>query len=968
LIGYLPEDLIKNAIISYNEIIHPGDRQSVRQVIQDAIDKHQSFKVIYRIKTSHGQEKWVWEQGNAIYTENGDKLYLEGLISDITKLFELERSLNESVEHYRLITENLADIVWIMDPLLNFTYVSPSVQRMTGYTPEEFIGTNLSQHATRKEFLRMSAEAFKAIKDYRKFEQVTLTTKVLKKDGEELPVEITGKLVRNEKGLPIGLQGATRDISERAKSESKLRQSEKQYRELFENMTEGFVLFKVVKDKNGIPVDLLILSANKNFESATGLKIQNSIGKRLTHELPGIEKDKTDWIETFAKVAETGKPNRFEQYSELLERFFLVTAYQSGQTNCAVIFTDITNHKLAEKALEDSEERYRQLVHRSPNAIGIYQDEKLVYVNPAAIKLLGAEKDQDLLGKSLSNFIHPDAWLDAQDRIARMLNGELGLYPTHDRFLRLDGSVIDVEITFTPFSFNEKPSLQIIASDITKQLNSERIIRQYEHIVSSSTDMLALIDKNLTYITANPAYLKSRNFSFDQLVGKKVIDVVGEEKFYSIVMPNIQKCLQGAVVNYQEEFFVPALGKRVLDITYFPHFGKENEILGFVLTARDITKEFQSEQFLQALNLASRNMGTALSAQEVFSCISDELRKIDTHCMFLVLDDSQKMFRKKYLSFEPSLISQVEKIVGFSPIEFSFEIEKIDIIKKVLISRKTFYLEDFANIIEQVLPSRDKRLLKKISEILDIGKSIITPVAFESRDIGIFSVHSEKISTEDIPAITAFSNQLAVALRNAELLKNLSISLGGTIKTLANTVEARDPYTSGHQQRVAHLAVAIAAELELDQRKIEAIDVAATIHDLGKIKVPAEILSKPGRLSDLEFGLIRTHPQVGYELLRDITFPWPIADIIHQHHEKMNGSGYPQGLNGDEIIFEAKIITVADIVEAMSSHRPYRPALGEKEALSQIKKDSGVLLDPAVVTACLKVFKNGYKFPDANSK
>ena len=183
----------------------------------------------------------------------------------------------------------------------------------------------------------------------------------------------------------------------------------------------------------------------------------------------------------------------------------------------------------------------------------------------------------------------------------------------------------------------------------------------------------------------------------------------------------------------------------------------------------------------------------------------------------------------------------------------------------------------------------------------------------------------------------------------------------GTIHTIAATVEARDPYTAGHQTRVANLAAAIAQEMKLTDDQIEGIRMAGIIHDLGKINIPAEILSKPGKLSKLEFSLIKTHPQNGFDLLKEIEFPWPIAEMVLQHHEKMDGSGYPQGLKGDEIMIEARILDVADIVEAMSSHRPYRPAHGIEKALAQIKQDKGTLLDPDVVNACLKIFKEGYE-------
>jgi len=181
-------------------------------------------------------------------------------------------------------------------------------------------------------------------------------------------------------------------------------------------------------------------------------------------------------------------------------------------------------------------------------------------------------------------------------------------------------------------------------------------------------------------------------------------------------------------------------------------------------------------------------------------------------------------------------------------------------------------------------------------------------------------------------------------------------SLEQSIQTIAATVESRDPYTAGHQRRVAELATAIAREMELPEEQVQGVHFAAVIHDLGKIHVPAEILSKPGRLSKLEFMLIQTHPQTGYDILKDIKFPWPIAEIILQHHERLDGSGYPQGLKGDQILFEANILAVADVVEAMSSHRPYRAALGVQQAVDEIRRGRGSVYDPSVVDACLKLF------------
>lgn len=190
-----------------------------------------------------------------------------------------------------------------------------------------------------------------------------------------------------------------------------------------------------------------------------------------------------------------------------------------------------------------------------------------------------------------------------------------------------------------------------------------------------------------------------------------------------------------------------------------------------------------------------------------------------------------------------------------------------------------------------------------------------------------------------------------------QLTERLQRSLVQTIQAIATTIEKRDPYTAGHQQRVAELAVAIAREMGLDEQCIEGLRLGAMIHDIGKIYVPAELLNRPGELDELESRFIRTHPEVGYEIIKGVDFPWPVAEMVVQHHERLDGSGYPKNLRGDEIILEARIIAVADVVEAITNHRPYRPALQLEKAIQELREHQGGRYDPAVVTACLRLFQ-----------
>ena len=245
---------------------------------------------------------------------------------------------------------------------------------------------------------------------------------------------------------------------------------------------------------------------------------------------------------------------------------------------------------------------------------------------------------------------------------------------------------------------------------------------------------------------------------------------------------------------------------------------------------------------------------------------------------------------------------------------------------------------------------------------------------------GTLTVYAEEVnafSTAEIDLLEEMAGDLAFGVRtlhvrherdmaleqNQHYLAQLQSNLEDTVRAIASIVELRDPYTAGHQVRVADLATAIAGQMGLPDAQVQAIHLASIMHDLGKVKIPAEILSKPGRLSDIEHSLVKTHAQAGYDILKNIHFQYPIAQMVLQHHERMDGSGYPQGLKADAILLEARILGVADVVEAMSSHRPYRPGLGTKASLEEITKFRGVYFDSQVVDACLSLFsEKGFTF------
>ncbi len=256
------------------------------------------------------------------------------------------------------------------------------------------------------------------------------------------------------------------------------------------------------------------------------------------------------------------------------------------------------------------------------------------------------------------------------------------------------------------------------------------------------------------------------------------------------------------------------------------------------------------------------------------------------------------------------------------------------------------------------------------AETLQLNKTVSLPIVEDGNPVAVLSIHANRDTfpnPQEIDLMQELATNIALSLKAGRMTREIVSAheaLGnaalGAINALAATLEKRDPYTSGHQGRVAQLAEAIGRKLGWDEFKLEGLRLGATVHDIGKIYVPAEILNRPGKLTSAEFDMIKSHPEVGQDILKDVAFPWPIADMVVQHHERVDGTGYPKGLKGDEIIPEAKVIAVADVVEAITAHRPYRPALGIEEGLTELRRGRGAAYAPEVVDACIEVIEQDH--------
>ncbi len=394
------------------------------------------------------------------------------------------------------------------------------------------------------------------------------------------------------------------------------------------------------------------------------------------------------------------------------------------------------------------------------------------------------------------------------------------------------------------------------------------------------------------------------------------------------------------------------------------------------------------EQLLHEVALLQDQISELKALQEKYVLADKELRRAKEYAEFLFKSTPSAIFTTDINRIITSWNNKAEEITGYSAQEiigkqctffaespckgkcniFSGQIEKPFFRRECTIRRKDGRII-IVSMNGDLLKDENGNIIGGIESVEDITgrkrKEEDFQQSYQNLEIQVRERTSE-LSNINEALLVEIMQRKKVQKNFEDANEKLTRLLNETIKALASAVEKRDPYTAGHQQRVAMLAAAIGQEMELPEEQLTGVKTAAIIHDIGKICTPAEILSKPSKLTVYEFNLITIHPEVGYEILKGIEFPWPVSEIVLQHHERFDGSGYPRGLTGENILPEAHILIVSDVVEAMASHRPYRPALGIDKALEEIVKKKGKLYASNVVDACINVFtKRGFSLEES---
>jgi PAS domain S-box-containing protein/putative nucleotidyltransferase with HDIG domain len=961
MLGYAKEEMVGKPIF---EFILPEQQAEAKKRFQQKISGQKISRAESRIYVKKDGSK-IYVTINDVLERNrdGEVIGVRTTMVDITKDREAEAALRTSEEHFRDLVKKAGVAILIDDKEGNLKYFNERYAEIFGYSMEEMKKQSIwsTVHPDDAEKLRTYHMGRLQGKDVpSRYEY-----KCVRKDGSVKYLEVD-VVVLSEGERLIGTHSYFWDITGR-----------KQAEELLQKRNTQLELIHHIQSEIPMNTDIetvLIRAAESIGKSFGYYKISVNLYDRKTEEIEYL----TAWNKTGLPLPR-GHRQKLGQgligRAGLLKQTIIANdvsrepdfiAFHLTETKAEMVIPLLVQNQLIgvldlqatqvgafpkedvsvlqaianyiayivdEKQREEALRKERDKAQKYLDIAGVMivildPTGRVTLINKKGCEILGYP-EPEIIGKNWFDHFLPKRlgakekesyeklktrsmeWPEFREGIVQTKNEEQRIILWHNTLFTDDG--------------NSMSGILSSGEDITERKRAEEELKNSEEmfkiIFEDAPDAIYLNDLKGRFVDGNKMAEKLTGYPREELIGQTFL------KLGLLSLDQIPKAASLLARNAMgkptgpDEFVLKrkASGEVWAEIRTFPVKIREKTLVLGV--ARDITKRKLAEETLQKNEAKYRAL---------FECANDAVFLLDS-------EGKHALVNKKAAEM---LGYNIEELIGLP----------------------------YKHIIA---PSEYKNAQNKIKAIMEGEPSSLHERIFRKKDGTEFPVEIHLSTVRDAQGKPLYVQRIVrdiTARKRAEnelkqTANKLRQALGSIIKVVASTVEKRDPYTAGHQNRAADLARAIAMEMALSEDHIEGVYMAGVIHDIGKISVPAEILSKPGRLSEPEFALIKDHAKIGYEILREIEFPWPIAQIVFQHHERINGSGYPQGLAGEDILLEARILGVADVVEAMASHRPYRPAHGLKKALEEISKNRGTLYDPSVVVACLKIFaEKKFKF------
>jgi len=912
--GYSAEEIASRPFVDF---IHADDRGMVldrhnRRLKGDAIPPRYSFRILHK----NGGFRWV-ELDAVIINWKGRPASLN-FMSDITERKRMEEELQRSNTLLNLIVENIPNMIFLKDAgELRFTRFNRAGEELLGHSRGDLLGKNDYDF-----FPKEQADFFT-----RKDREVLRGKEVLDIPEEPIQTRNRGERILHTKKVPIlnangepeYLMGISEDITDRKRAEKALYESHALLNEMgkmakiggWELNAETLELHWTDETYRIHEVPLgykpLLEEAVNYFHPEERGKLSDSIQRALKYG------EAYDMEIRFI----TAKGNH------LWTRTICIPQVVDGKTvRLKGIFQDITDRKRAENELQASEEKYRLIFEHSPLGLLSFDEKGVITAcNNNFVKIIGSSREK-LIGLNMLELPNEKIVSAVRNTLA----GSLGFYEG-DYSSVTAKKITPVRCLFAPMDLGKGqiPGGVGIIEDITERKLSEEHKKEMNALLRIAGEKAKLggwsvnLEDNRVVWSDEVAAIHEVPAGYSPSVEKGISFYAPEWR--ERITKVFTDCAQKGIPYDEEMEIITAGGKRVWVRTIGEAVKNDaGKIIKVQGAFQDITDRKQAEETL-------RERESIL--QKIFDTLPVGLWFADKNGKLLRGNQAGV----KIWGAEPHV----------APSEYGvFKARRLP-------SGKDIAPDDWA------LAHTIKRGMTIVDELLEID-------AFDGKKKIILNYTAPVMDNHgEIQGAIVFNQDITDRKRAEEqlqqTLESLRKAVNTTIQVMVSAVESRDPYTAGHQIRAANLARAIATEMGLPKEKIDGIRMAGSIHDIGKLSIPSEILTKPTKLTSLEFSLIKEHSQKGFEMLKDVESPWPLAQIVYQHHERMDGSGYPRQLKGEEIIIEARILAVADVVEAMASHRPYRSALGLPSALAEIEKNRGTLYDADAVDACLKLFR-----------
>lgn len=986
--GFTPEEAVGKSVVDFipaEQLAGLRERRDKRRAGEkgllhyeaEFVDKHKRLVPV--------------EVNSSPVVRKGKRTEVLIVARDITERKRAEQSLRRSEERFRRLAESSPIGIYIIQDGL-FRYVNRTFLELTGYAEDEVVGRLGPVEMTHPDDRERIATALK-LAAAGETTETRYEFRGLRKDGSVIYCEVHGRLTEFE-GRAAFI-GTIADVSKRVRAEERIRESEETYRNLFQNAQVGLFRTRISDGK--------ILESNEQLARMFGYDTREEFIREYTTS--GNYVDPGTREKMLALIKRDGHIENFEArfyrkdrsvfWARFTARIYPEKGWIEG------VAEDITEHKKAVQLLLESEERYRNILDVAPVGIAVHQDGKIVFANPAGLALMGTQSPEDMVGKPIAEVIHPEGLETALDRIRRMLAGEKELYPVEDRYVRLDGKVIDVEVMASPLNYEGRPAVQVIVRDITEQKKAEDQKRRRLAELELLDKVTAALRQARSISEAVPILLRETLAAMAFPAGSvwlydastDELRMEAAEGWISKLPLKIHRPEEGIAglvfstgkSHVSADFSVDPATHPGLRAAVPPGWGGAavpilalEGPIGVFFVSSPSSRAVHAEE-VSLLESLARMAGIALQRMALYE---ETLRKFGQLQTMRTIDQTIANILDLRLALDIICAQAQEKLavdaVGvllFSPYELtlswaagrgfrgsSYGLARIKLGEgyagRAALEQRTVVVEDI-----RVSEPPFRRLQALAAE--GFVSYAAAPLVVRGQLKGLMEVFQRfpaRRGKEWVEFFESLALQTAIAVDNLQLYENLQRSnvellsaYEATIEGWARALDLRDKETEGHTRRVTELAEAVARAMDVPDAQILHLRRGAMLHDVGKIGVPDSILLKPGELTEEEWEVMRRHPVLAYEMLSAIEYLKPAVEIPYCHHEKWDGRGYPRGLKGEQIPLAARIFAVVDVFDALTSDRPYRKAWTRQKALDYIRKEAGRHFDPRVVEVFMRV-------------